>query len=86
MALATTPIVAPRVPVWANVTARPYAEASEIPASLARQVIEPVLWEQTLRGMLEAGVERFYEIGPGKVLTGLLKRIHRKGDYRNVHA
>jgi [acyl-carrier-protein] S-malonyltransferase len=39
-----------------------------------------------MRGMLAAGVERFYEIGPGKVLTGLLKRIQRKGDYRNVPA
>ena len=85
-ALATTPIVAPRVPVWANVTARPYAEIGEFPASLARQVVEPVLWEQTMRGLLEAGVERFYEIGPGKVLTGLLKRIQRKGDYRNIPA
>ena len=85
-ALASTPLGSPRVPVWANVTARPYADAGEIPPTLARQVVEPVLWEPTMRGMLEAGVERFYEIGPGKVLTGLLKRIQRKGDYRNVPA
>ena len=85
-ALASTPLGSPRVPVWANVTARPYADAGEIPPSLARQVVEPVLWEPTIRGMLAAGVERFYEIGPGKVLTGLLKRIQRKGDYRNVPA
>ena len=85
-ALASTRIAAPRVPVWANVTARPYAEVGEIPPSLARQVVEPVRWEQTMRALLAEGVERFYEIGPGKVLCGLLKRIHRKVDCRNIPA
>ena len=85
-ALASTRIAAPRVPVWANVTARPYAEIGEIPPSLARQVVEPVRWEQTMRALLAEGVERFYEIGPGRVLAGLLKRIHRKADCRNIPA
>jgi [acyl-carrier-protein] S-malonyltransferase len=75
-----------RVPVWANVTARPYTDAAEIRSALARQVVEPVRWEQTMRGLLEGGFERFYEIGPGKVLAGLLKRIVRKVDCRNVPA
>ena len=85
-ALAATRIAAPRIPVWANVTASPYTDVSQIAPTLARQVVEPVRWEQTLRGLLDAGVERFYEIGPGRVLAGLLKRVHRKADCRNVPA
>jgi len=76
----------PRVPVWANVTARPYRGASEVKGLLARQVVDPVLWEQTVRGLLEAGCDRFYEVGPQKVLAGLLKRIQRKAECRNVPA
>jgi [acyl-carrier-protein] S-malonyltransferase len=86
LALAGMSLSAPRVPVWANVTAAPYREVSEIKPALARQVVEPVLWEQTMRGLLDGGIERFYEIGPGKVLAGLLKRVLRKVDCRNVPA
>ena len=85
-ALKDVPLSPPRVPVWANVTARPYADVGEIKATLARQVVEPVRWEQTLRGLLESGCERFYEVGPGKVLAGLLKRVQRKAECRNVTA
>jgi [acyl-carrier-protein] S-malonyltransferase len=49
-------------------------------------VVEPVLWEQTTRGLLAAGVQRFFEIGPGRVLAGLLKRVQRKVDCQNVGA
>jgi [acyl-carrier-protein] S-malonyltransferase len=75
-----------RVPVWANVTAKPYSEESTIKPTLARQVVEPVRWEETMRGLIDTGVERFYEIGPGKVLAGLLRRINRKIECRNVTA
>ncbi|MFM7148630.1 MAG: ACP S-malonyltransferase, partial [Gemmataceae bacterium] len=85
-ALSEVRFAMPRLPVWANVTAKPYHEASEIPLSLARQVVEPVRWEETMRGMMESGLERFVEIGPGRVLAGLLKRINRKADCRNVPA
>src|SRR5262245_43877804 len=85
-ALAGVSLSPPRMPVWANVTAQPYADVAEIRATLARQVVEPVRWEDTMRGLLETGVERFYEIGPGRVLAGLLKRVHRKADCRNVGA
>src|SRR5262249_33709274 len=54
----------PSVAVWANVTARPHTDAASIRALLARQVVEPVRWEETVRGLLAEGVERFYEIGP----------------------
>jgi [acyl-carrier-protein] S-malonyltransferase len=76
----------PAVPVWANVTARPYRDAAEVRDLLARQVVEPVLWEQTVRGLLAAGCDRFYEIGPRRVLAGLLKRIDRKAECRNIAA
>jgi [acyl-carrier-protein] S-malonyltransferase len=85
-ALAAAVLAEPRVPVWANVTGRPYQDAAEVRDLLARQVTEPVLWEPTIRGLLESGVERFYEIGPGRVLAGLLKRVQRKADCRNVGA
>ena len=76
----------PRVPVWSNVDARPHTDPEEIRALLVRQVVEPVLWEQTTRGLLAAGVERFFEIGPGRVLAGLLKRVQRKVDCLNIGA
>ncbi len=77
---------APRLPVWSNVTARPHGEPAEVRALLARQMVEPVLWEQTVRALLADGFDRFYEIGPGRVLAGLLKRVQRKADVRNVTA
>ena len=51
-----------------------------------RQVVQPVLWEDSLRALLAAGCDRFYEIGPGRVLAGLLKRVQRKVDCQNVSA
>ncbi len=68
----------PRVPVWSNVDARPHTDPEEIRTLLVRQVLQPVLWEQTVRGLLAGGFDRFYEIGPGRVLAGLLKRVQRK--------
>jgi len=84
--LAEVSLNEPRIPVWANVTSSAYQGTGEMKEMLARQVVEPVRWEQTMRGLLEAGVERFYEIGPGRVLAGLLKRVLRKADIRNVEA
>lgn len=73
----------PRIPVWSNVDARPHADPAEIRRLLVQQVLRPVLWEETLRGLLEAGVEQFHEVGPGKVLAGLLKRVQRKAECKN---
>jgi [acyl-carrier-protein] S-malonyltransferase len=75
-----------RIPVWSNVDARPHTDPAEIRPLLVRQVLSPVLMEKSLRGLLEAGVERFYELGPGTVISGLLKRIQRKVDIRQVGA
>jgi [acyl-carrier-protein] S-malonyltransferase len=83
---ATVPLSSPRVPVWSNVTAQPHGTPEEIRALLRRQITEPVRWEQTMRNLLAAGCERFYEIGPGRVLAGLLKRVQRKVDCQNIAA
>jgi [acyl-carrier-protein] S-malonyltransferase len=76
----------PRIPVWSNVDAQPHTDPAEIRPLLVRQVLRPVLWEQTLRNFLAAGFDRFYEIGPGKVLAGLLKRVQRKVECQNISA
>ncbi|HVK11811.1 MAG TPA: [acyl-carrier-protein] S-malonyltransferase, partial [Gemmataceae bacterium] len=85
-ALAAATIQAARIPVWSNVDAQPHTDPAEVRTLLVKQVLNPVRWEETMRNLLAAGVERFYEIGPGKVLAGLLKRINRKIECRNVLA
>jgi len=74
------------IPVWSNVDAKPHTDPAEIRDLLVRQVLKPVRWEETVRGLLAENVERFYEVGPGRVLAGLLKRVLRKVDVRNVSA
>lgn len=64
-----------RVPVYVNVTGESVSKKDEFKVMLHRQVTEPVLWEQTIRNMVRDGFDEFYEIGPGKVLQGLVKRI-----------
>jgi [acyl-carrier-protein] S-malonyltransferase len=85
-ALANVTLKAPSVPVWSNVDAKPHTDPGEIRELLVRQVLSPVRWEETLRGLFAENVERFYEIGPGRVLAGLIKRVQRKADIRNVTA
>lgn len=65
------------VPVIANVTAEPETNAAQIQDLLVRQLYSPVLWEQSVQKMIELGVTEFIEIGPGKVLSGLVKKIDR---------
>jgi [acyl-carrier-protein] S-malonyltransferase len=85
-ALAAVPLRRPRVPVWSNVDARPHTDPDEIRPLLVRQVLAPVLWEETVRNLMADGFDKFYEIGPGRVLAGLLKRVQRKADVTNVAA
>jgi [acyl-carrier-protein] S-malonyltransferase len=85
-ALAGVELKPPRIPVWSNVDAKPHTEPAELRELLVKQVVSPVRWEETMRGLLAAGVEVFYEIGPGRVLAGLLKRVNRKLDVRNITA
>ena len=83
-ALAQTPIRPPRIPVYSNVDAATHSDPDEIRGLLVRQVVQPVLWEECVRAMLAAGADGFYEIGPGRVLKGLLKRIDRKVNCETV--
>ncbi len=73
--LTGVPVATPRVPVVRNVDAEPMREAAAILPSLVRQVCAPVLWEPCMRRLLKEGVEVFLEVGPGKVLSGLARRI-----------
>ena len=83
-ALKNVTIQPPRIPVWSNVDAKPHSDPDEIRSLLVRQVISPVLWEATMSQLLAEGVEQFYEVGPGRVLAGLMKRIQRKTPFVNV--
>ena len=65
-----------RIPVYANVTAKPMSNKDEIKNLLYEQLTAPVLWVEIINNMIEDGIEEFYEIGPGKVLQGLVKRIN----------
>jgi [acyl-carrier-protein] S-malonyltransferase len=85
-ALADVEVRPPRIPVWSNVDAQPHSDPDEIRQLLIQQVLRPVQWEQSMRKLLAAGCDCFYEIGPGRVLAGLLKRVQRKVDCRNITA
>ena len=78
--LASVEIRSPRIPVVSNVDAAIHSDPDEIRSLLVEQVQNPVLWEKSVRFMLAEGVEQFYEIGPGKVLKGLMRRIDRKAN------
>ena len=68
----------PRIPVISNVDAHMHDDPDEIRELLVKQVVAPVLWEDSLRKLLAHGHGPFWEVGPGRVLRGLLKRIDRK--------
>jgi [acyl-carrier-protein] S-malonyltransferase len=76
--LAHTPIVSPCIPVYSNVDAAPHLDPDTIRHTLVAQVLQGVRWDDSMRRMLTDGFDTFYEIGPGRVLTGLLRRIDRK--------
>jgi [acyl-carrier-protein] S-malonyltransferase len=86
-ALADVTMQRPRIPVLSNVDARPHHDPNEIRELLIRQVCSQVRWEDSMRYLLdEQGITNFYEIGPGRVLCGLLKRIARKVPCENIAA
>ena len=64
-------------PVVANVTAEPYPQGEGVAETLLRQIVSPVRWEECVRRMRAMGVTSFLEVGPGKVLSGLVRRIER---------
>lgn len=68
----------PRVPVYVNVDAVPLSDLGALKEALIRQVSRPVLWEESVRRMIDDGVSLFVEVGPGRVLSGLLVRIDKR--------
>lgn len=80
-AVAISPLA---IPVVTNVEGEPNSDAGRVRELLVRQVCAPVLWDGSVQKMTELGVGRFIEVGPGKVLSGLVKRIARDAETRNV--
>jgi [acyl-carrier-protein] S-malonyltransferase len=70
--------------IIANINAEYYKDGHEIAAGLARQLVEPILWQKCMERLLAEGVESFYEIGPGRVLSGLMRRINRKAKVTDI--
>jgi [acyl-carrier-protein] S-malonyltransferase len=83
-ALADTNIQRPSIPVVSNVDVKPHFDPDEIREILLQQVVAPVRWEESMRNMLTDGYDQFYEVGPGRVLRGLLKRIERRVSCQGV--
>ena len=82
--LASVEIGTIATPVVSNVEAKPNGDAGRVKGLLVEQVCSPVLWDASVRQMVAAGVTRFVEIGPGKVLAGLVKRIEKEALTFNV--
>jgi [acyl-carrier-protein] S-malonyltransferase len=72
------------MPLFTNVDARPIATGAEAWEALTRQVASPVRWEETIEAMAAQGVKRFVEVGPGKVLSGLVRKIVRDASVASV--
>ena len=84
--LAAADIRTPRLPVYSNVDTKVHTDPADLRATLVAQVIAGVRWDDSIRRMLADGYDTFYEVGPGRVLTGLLKRIDRKVPCTNIPA
>ena len=75
----------PMVDIVSNVTANPLSKSEEIKNFLIEQIEKPVRWRESINNMISLGVTSFIEIGPGKVLSGLIKRIDRNVKLNNVN-
>lgn len=76
-AIERTPVHTPICPVYQNVDAEPHTDPAEIKANLVAQLTAPVRWTKTVQNMVAAGINEFVELGPGKVLQGLVAKIDR---------
>ncbi|MFA5361912.1 MAG: ACP S-malonyltransferase [Candidatus Omnitrophota bacterium] len=74
----------PKIPVISNVTARPFSSVGEIRENLVKQVYSSVLWESSLQFMLSNNIRRFFELGPGRVLRGLMRYINNEAQVINI--
>ncbi|KAF6264942.1 acyl transferase/acyl hydrolase/lysophospholipase [Scenedesmus sp. NREL 46B-D3] len=85
-ALNNTAISTPRIPVISNVDAQPHSDPAVIKDILTKQLTSPVQWETSLQTLLGKGLTKSYEVGPGKVIAGIMKRIDKKADITNIIA
>ncbi|MCJ7543727.1 MAG: ACP S-malonyltransferase [Phycisphaerae bacterium] len=85
-ALDQAELAAPNRPVVANVDAACYGPGREVAGKLLAQLVSPVRWQQSMEFLLAQGVQRFYEIGPGRVLAGLMKRIQRQAEVACINS
>jgi [acyl-carrier-protein] S-malonyltransferase len=85
-ALSTATIRQPAVPVIANVTAQPVSDAATIAKLLVQQIVATVRWRESILTMKSLGVTKMYELGAGKVLAGLIKRIDKEIEASSVGA
>ncbi|MFA7361102.1 MAG: ACP S-malonyltransferase, partial [Candidatus Kapaibacterium sp.] len=85
-ALQNTDFIDAAIPVYTNTDAVPVLSKDEIRDALSRQLVSPVRWESLIRNMIKDGVTKFYEIGSGKVLTGLIKKIEPNAEVYNISA
>ena len=77
-AIQDTPFSQPACPIYQNATAAPSSDPRVIRENLIKQLTSPVKWTQTIENMLKDGAKSFTEVGPGKVLQGLIKKVDRK--------
>ena len=83
-AIAATNFSAPICPVYQNVNAKPSSDPEEIKQNLIKQLTAPVRWTQTVQNMVAGGATKFVECGPGNVLQGLVKKIHKEAETGSV--
>jgi [acyl-carrier-protein] S-malonyltransferase len=82
--LAATPFATPRIPVIANVNCQPHRDGDTIRAWLTEQLTQPVRWQASIERLIGEGIEQFVEIGPGRVLSGLMRKISRQTPVTNI--
>ncbi len=84
-AIANCQISQPTKPkIIANINTEYYQTSEDIAKGLIKQLTSPILWQNCIEKLINEGVDEFYEIGPGRVLTGLMKRINRKANVTNI--
>ena len=84
VAIETTTINKPICPIYQNIDAKPYTDVNTIKRNLIAQLTGPVRWTQTILHMLEDGATSFTEVGPGNVLQGLVKKIHKLAETQSA--
>ena len=85
-AIEATTFSTPTCPVFQNVNAKPVSDPAEIKENLISQLTAPVKWTQIVKNMISGGATSFTEVGPGKVLQGLVKKVDRKMDTAGVNS